>query len=214
MKLYEILGLEPDATSNAVKAAYRQLSMKHHPDRHGGNADKFREVQQAYDVLGNEERRKIYDETGATGSPDHTRQKAEHIVADLLVQALAEVDAEVTGSTSMFDAIHRPTDPIKMAAATLTNSIASNLREQTKAKNSIKQLHRSLRRIKRSTGTNLVETALRGKLEQSESFLVKAAEELALFGMAQVVLKEYQYDRFAMESDEAPAEADALRLEG
>ena len=61
MKYYKILGLDSLATMEEIKAAYRALAMKYHPDRNPGNKaaeDKFKEIQTAYDVL--EERKRLF----------------------------------------------------------------------------------------------------------------------------------------------------------
>ena len=61
--LYKILGLNYDATLDEIKQSYRKLVRECHPDVAGKNADinKFKEVQEAYEVLTNEEARKKYD---------------------------------------------------------------------------------------------------------------------------------------------------------
>ena len=64
---YEVLGLERNASQDEVKKAYRKLAMKYHPDRNPDDASaeaKFKEAAEAYDVLGNEEKRKQYDQFG------------------------------------------------------------------------------------------------------------------------------------------------------
>lgn len=66
MKLYDILGVDPKASQADIKKAYRKLAAKHHPDK-GGDEDKFKAIQKAYDILGNEEKRAHYDRTGDTG---------------------------------------------------------------------------------------------------------------------------------------------------
>lgn len=51
---YEVLGIEPTATADEIKSAYRKAAMKHHPDRNGNSPEsleKFREVQEAYETL-------------------------------------------------------------------------------------------------------------------------------------------------------------------
>lgn len=61
---YEILGLDEDATQDAVKKAYRRLARKYHPDRNPGDesaADHFKVVQEAYEVLSDEQARRRYD---------------------------------------------------------------------------------------------------------------------------------------------------------
>lgn len=60
---YEVLGLKRDATVAEVKKAYRQLAKQHHPDT-GGDAAKFQEGSEAYEVLGDAEKRQGYDAYG------------------------------------------------------------------------------------------------------------------------------------------------------
>jgi molecular chaperone DnaJ len=57
---YEILGVAKDADQEEIKKAYRTLSKEHHPD-HGGDAEKFKELSEAYSVLSNPEKRQNYD---------------------------------------------------------------------------------------------------------------------------------------------------------
>ncbi|XP_015912414.1 uncharacterized protein [Parasteatoda tepidariorum] len=62
--LYDTLGLKSSATNAEIKKAYYDLTKKYHPDRNEGNTDastKFREVAEAYEVLGNYGMRKRYD---------------------------------------------------------------------------------------------------------------------------------------------------------
>lgn len=57
---YEILGIPPSADVEEIKAAFRNLSMQHHPDQ-GGDADKFLEVRDAYKILSEVKSRRNYD---------------------------------------------------------------------------------------------------------------------------------------------------------
>lgn len=72
--LYSILGVSKTATRSEIKAAYHKLARKYHPDVNQDNppaAEKFKEASSAYDVLGDEEKRKKYDnkEIDADGKP-------------------------------------------------------------------------------------------------------------------------------------------------
>ena len=60
MDYYSILGVSKNAAPQDIKKAYRKLAAEHHPDR-GGNADKFKQVQEAYDTLGDPAKRQQYD---------------------------------------------------------------------------------------------------------------------------------------------------------
>src|SRR5436305_8702366 len=64
---YEVLGVARDASADAVKKAYRTQARKHHPDVNPGDKKaeaKFKEAQQAYDVLSDAEKRALYDRYG------------------------------------------------------------------------------------------------------------------------------------------------------
>ena len=62
---YDILGVGRDASEDDIKKAFRKLAHEHHPDK-GGDATKFKELNEAYQVLGNKDRRAQYDRFGQT----------------------------------------------------------------------------------------------------------------------------------------------------
>ncbi len=65
---YKILGVSKNATQDEIKKAYRKLAVKYHPDKNQGDKaaeEKFKEISEAYEVLGDPEKRKKYDELGA-----------------------------------------------------------------------------------------------------------------------------------------------------
>jgi curved DNA-binding protein len=63
---YKILGVEPEASDEAIKKAYRKLAKEYHPDTASGDKERaenrFKEVSEAYEVLGDKEKRAKYDE--------------------------------------------------------------------------------------------------------------------------------------------------------
>lgn len=67
---YEILGIGKDASDDEIKKSYRKLAMKYHPDRNPGDAEaetKFKEAAEAYEVLGDADKRKRFDQYGHAG---------------------------------------------------------------------------------------------------------------------------------------------------
>jgi molecular chaperone DnaJ len=64
---YKVLGVEPSATAKDITRAYRRLAKKYHPDANPGAEERFKEVSAAYDVLGDPQKRKEYDEVRRLG---------------------------------------------------------------------------------------------------------------------------------------------------
>jgi DnaJ-class molecular chaperone len=87
---YKTLGVERTADEKAIKTAYRRLARKHHPDVNKGNAERFKEISEAYTVLSDAEKRKRYDTLG----PDWERY------------AQAGAGATTAGARSPFEGRH------------------------------------------------------------------------------------------------------------
>src|SRR5271156_3924794 len=69
--LYEVLGVGKSASADEIKKAYRKLARQFHPDRNPGDKQaetKFKEVQEAYDVLSDTDKRSKYDRFGHAGA--------------------------------------------------------------------------------------------------------------------------------------------------
>ncbi|OYX43716.1 molecular chaperone DnaJ [Candidatus Saccharibacteria bacterium 32-49-12] len=64
---YEVLGVSKSASADEIKKAYRRAAVKHHPDKEGGDETKFKEVNEAYDVLKDAQKRQRYDQFGHAG---------------------------------------------------------------------------------------------------------------------------------------------------
>lgn len=88
---YKILGVGRNATEDEIKRAYRNLAMKYHPDRNPGKEkeanEKFKQINEAYEVLGDPEKRKQYDMFGTVGPGDifgspFTRAGFEEVMRD------------------------------------------------------------------------------------------------------------------------------------
>lgn len=83
--LYHILGIDNNASTDEIKKAYKKLAIKHHPDKSTPenkkeSEEKFKMISEAYNILSNHDKRRIYDETGRVDDIDeilnyHERQK-------------------------------------------------------------------------------------------------------------------------------------------
>jgi hypothetical protein len=77
---YAVLGVAKEADPEVIKAAYRALAKKHHPDSPSGSAERFRQISSAWEVLSDPKLRKVHDAAiggGAAENPDQDRSAAE-----------------------------------------------------------------------------------------------------------------------------------------
>ena len=64
---YEVLGVAKGASADEIKKAFRRAAVQHHPDKEGGSEEKFKEINEAYDVLKDAQKRQRYDQFGHAG---------------------------------------------------------------------------------------------------------------------------------------------------
>jgi len=98
MNYYNLLGLTQNASGEEIKKAYRQLAMLYHPDRNPGKEkwanEKFKEINEAYGVLGDPQKRDHYDHFGTAGnindvfSSPFTRTTFDNIMKDFSIAGL------------------------------------------------------------------------------------------------------------------------------
>lgn len=75
---YKILGVERSATTSQIKKSYRKLAVKYHPDKNPDDEDaivKFHDINEAYEVLQDEEKREIYNNHGEEGIKNHDKNQ-------------------------------------------------------------------------------------------------------------------------------------------
>ena len=77
MDYYNVLGVDRNASEEQLKKAYKKASMQHHPDRNGGNEEKFKQINEAYSALKDPEKRQMYDQYGTT-DPQQAGFRSQH----------------------------------------------------------------------------------------------------------------------------------------
>ena len=100
---YQILGVPRNATTPEIKKAYREKALKYHPDRNQGDAEaeeKFKAASEAYSVLGNEEKRQIFDQYGAAGLKTGGRDFS--IFSDSIFADFGDILGDFFGFSSPF----------------------------------------------------------------------------------------------------------------
>ncbi len=83
---YSILGVGPKASKGEIKRAYYKLANELHPDKPTGNADTFKEVAEAFGVLGDEKKRKTYDDNRSKEIVTNLPAVVSHVVGEYLQQ--------------------------------------------------------------------------------------------------------------------------------
>ena len=86
---YQLLQVSPQATAQEIKAAYRKLAFKYHPDRHKGspiNEAVFKEINEAYRVLSNPEKRKFYNASISVNNFQSNYKRVVPVTAQSLLQ--------------------------------------------------------------------------------------------------------------------------------
>ncbi len=94
--LYEILEVSVEASQEEIKLSYWRLSKLHHPDKTGGDDTKMKELSHAYQILGNEENRKRYDDTGSEDTRDPFEDRYNSTIIPMFLKIVSELDNEYT----------------------------------------------------------------------------------------------------------------------
>lgn len=189
MNLYDTLGVGPDASADAIKSAYRRLAQQYHPDKSTGNAEKFKAVQYAYEVLSDPERKAGYDRTGAD-------PKAE---ADLMAQS---VNSEATRvflahlNTAIEDGRDIDTvDILAQARTELHAHLVFNQQAQRTLGERMYEVKKAMRRLKRKGGDGgLLKEALLQRHKDLEAERTKATQSQELCRRVLDLYAEYEYE--------------------
>ena len=184
MSLYDDLGVAKDASAASVKAAHRAAAKRDHPDV-GGDRHRFDRVQRAYDVLGDPDRRRHYDETGAY---DESPESAEEQEALGLVQRLVT------------EIMYGPADLTTLDL--VGNALAAAKKGRDKVAASTTAVERNLERLavvrarlqRRSTeGADPVAALLDHQERELHQNRPKIARALRVHDRAIVLLQDYSY---------------------
>lgn len=184
--LYEDLGVSPNADEAEIKRAHRRQAKKHHPDAEGGSPAKFHAIQKAYDVLGDHEKRRRYDETGDInhGDPEALEDNdAKHIIAG---QFMALVQQNI--------------DPRYLdVTKTIKDAIGLGIRQQKdarcKTQAGIDRMKEFGKRVSRKAeGDDPIRAMLDAQIREAERTLVSQDRQDRVMKKALAMMDGYEYE--------------------
>lgn len=176
MKLYDVLGVAVNAAKDEIKKAYRKMAKKHHPDK-GGDEEMFKEIQKAYDVLGDAEKRDHYDKTGDTNNQKDSPEKILMAIFGAIIE-----DGDFHGNL-----IDRITDKIR-------DEIRSLEAKDKKIKKKITKLSKTLNRIS-TDGENLFEMVLNDRINNLDRMIDSNDKNIAEMNDILVHVRKYSDDK-------------------
>jgi DnaJ-class molecular chaperone len=181
---YKPLGVRRNADQQEIKDQYRLLSKKYHPDKPDGNAEKFKKLASAYEVLSDPERRRFYDLTGSDVSEKDYDRKA----GGLLQQ--------------MFQLVLSQNGLIKIQKMDILLEMKNNLfigmgeldKNIKVARDSRKEIGNVLRRLKHKSKMNPIGLMLIVEIKKHTETIEKSKHDKEVGKRASHMLKEYGYD--------------------
>lgn len=180
--LYSTLGVKPDAAQEQIAKRYRKLASQLHPDKPTGDKDAFKQVALAYEVLGDPDRRKRYDETGYSDPVQNlTIQELNQQLGRVLLKAISEGrDPEKMDLLGM---IHSTIHAEK-------NAIKAQIKENTKR---AEKLRKVAERFTSQDSENLLARMTLFPAIELEKSVQQDEQKLETLDKVAEILKKYKY---------------------
>lgn len=181
MTLYDDLELQPDCSFDDIKQQYRTLAKKHHPDL-GGDAETFKRIKFAYEVLSDPVRRKQYDETKTTNIQSGIRKEAIDALANIFFSIIPNFNCN---EGNLIATLRNEADSIRLKA------LADSAMNEKYIKNL--EIVKSKLKVKDSSKEDIILAFIEKQLETRYrdrsvfEYRVKLSEELML------ILENYEY---------------------
>ena len=109
---FAILGISPDATVDEIRSAYRRLAKEYHPDLYTGSSSRFRDIQEAYSVLGDEHKRRVYEHRIRKRMPKMTLKPSAYAGPEPLIPEQDPVDLGTISPVRSFQSLTPSLDEI------------------------------------------------------------------------------------------------------
>jgi curved DNA-binding protein CbpA len=179
--LYDELELPKNCTSEEIKQKYRTLAQIHHPDRPGGNEEKFKRIKLAYETLGDPTKRAHYDSTGEHYDDTNIDNEVYTRLSNMVSHFTQHINPDVD------DLILKMKVDIHQAQHQANNAILE-------CNNIIKKLNTIAQKIKlKKEGENLLKTLVEAKITQRQHELTTHRRTLIVFAKMLEILEDYHF---------------------
>jgi curved DNA-binding protein CbpA len=189
---YKTLGVKKTSNKEEIRAAFKTLAKKHHPDVAGGENDTFNRIKAAYDLLMDDKARKLYDDYGLIPGDDSSllRMQAMQGLSGMFGQLLAEI-----GSNGQ---ALEETDVFGLLGNHISKEIVSCEDEIAKLKEEEKRLVAALqivkKRMKCKGAHNIFTDSLEANIAHIPGIIAMKEREKLLLREMQAVLKDYSFE--------------------
>lgn len=180
---YEILQIPETATSAEIHAQYRKLCKTLHPDA-GGGEEEFKTLNEAYELLMNEQRRQEYDEAGTS---DEIGRRAVQGLQQLFILCLSKTDSSRVDQTDFMQEMHNEISRQKA----LCKQALDQLNHQKKAQDD--SLKKITKRLKAKKG-NFLLAALKKTMDEILLPIANHEQQIVVFEQMLGMLGDYEYE--------------------
>jgi curved DNA-binding protein CbpA len=180
MNPYQELGLNPNCSQDEIKQQYRTLAHLHHPDR-GGDAERFKRINLAYEILSDSVRRAEYDRTGQFDQKHNIRGTAIERLANMINHYVPDLNADAEDLiTKMRMDIHQA-----------LNQLASNTENVRRQLNNAQRTHKKL--WVKTNGENFLKGFVENVIARRENELVDLERLRATLTLMLEMLDDYHF---------------------
>lgn len=188
---YETLGVDPSASADTIKRAYRKKAKRHHPDNPKGDRASFEQINRASLILLNPERRAKFDATGDAeeASPDNSQALAVSLIVGFIAAVVQQAAKEDSNPCRV--------DLVAFARENFRNRISDFEKQKVPIERAAKLMRTIEQKLKLSTGSKehpMLRKALEAQARGLHEPLQRIEREIAVHKDALILLNGYVFD--------------------